>query len=50
MLLSKSCLVVQEFEPWLKWVMLDALLSLAITLLATRVQRVKPALRAIGWL
>ena len=39
----------QEFEPWVKWVIMDALLALAVGLLSTRVPRLQSAFRAIGW-
>jgi hypothetical protein len=40
----------QEFEPWLKWVIMDALLSLAISILTRHAKHLKPIFNAIGWL
>ena len=40
----------QEFEPWVKWVIMDALLAMAVGLLTTRVPSLQSAFRAIGWL
>ena len=40
----------QELEPWVKWVILDALLALVIGLISTKVPRLQSAFRAIGWL
>jgi hypothetical protein len=42
--------VLDEFEPWLKWTILDACLALCVGLAAKRVRAARPALRAIGWL
>jgi hypothetical protein len=42
--------VLEEFEPWLKWVVLDACLALCVGAVAKRVKAARPALRAIGWL
>lgn len=42
--------LVQEFEPWFKWVIMDAVLALAISLIAKRVKSLRPVFRAIGWL
>lgn len=40
----------QEFEPWFKWVIMDAVLALVVSVVARRIKRVRPVLRAIGWL
>ena len=42
--------VLDEFEPWLKWTILDACLALCAGLAARKVRAARPALRAIGWL
>ncbi|BDA47293.1 hypothetical protein COCOBI_10-1390 [Coccomyxa sp. Obi] len=42
--------VLEEFEPWFKWVILDAVLALVVSLVAKRIKRARPVLRAIGWL
>lgn len=39
-----------EFEPWLRWTVLDALLTLCVGLAAKKVRAARPALRALGWL
>ena len=43
-------LQAQELEPWVKWVILDALLALVIGSISTKVPRLQSAFRAIGWL
>ena len=40
----------QELEPWVKWVILDALLALVIGSISTKIPRLQSAFRAIGWL
>ena len=40
----------QELEPWVKWVILDALLALVIGSISTKVPRLQSTFRAIGWL
>ena len=40
----------QELEPWVKWVILDALLALVIGSISTKMPRLQSAFRAIGWL
>ena len=42
--------VFDEFEPWLKWTILDACLALCVGLAARKVRAARPALRALGWL
>ena len=42
--------VLEEFDPWLKWVVLDACPALCVGVAAKRVRAARPALRAIGWL
>jgi len=41
---------LDEFEPWVKWVVLDACLALFVGLAAKKVRGARPLLRAIGWL
>ncbi len=38
-----------EFDPWLKWVVLDALFALATAHVARRVALVRPLFEAVGW-
>lgn len=42
--------VLEEFEPWFKWIVLDAVLSLCVGLAAKKFKTARPALRALGWL
>ena len=39
---------MQEFQPWIKWLILDALLTLAIGTLLRRYKSFRPALEALG--
>lgn len=39
----------EEFDPWLKWVIFDALFALATARLAARVAAVRPLFIAVGW-
>jgi hypothetical protein len=43
-------LQVQEFEPWFKWLVMDAVLALLVGAIAERALHLRPVLRAIGWL
>jgi len=47
---TRRALSAQEFEPWVKWVIMDAVLALAVGLISPRVPRLQSAFRAIGWL
>lgn len=38
-----------EFDPWIKWVVLDALFALATASVARRVALVRPLFEAVGW-
>ena len=38
----------QEFQPWVKWLIFDALLTLAIGTLLRRYKGLRPALEALG--
>jgi hypothetical protein len=40
---------VQEFEPWLKWVILDAVLAIVVAALVRRVEPLRPLFESIGW-
>jgi len=40
---------VQEFQPWLKWIIFDALLTLLVGQLVKHVEVVRPLFEAIGW-
>jgi hypothetical protein len=39
----------QEFEPWFKWVVLDAALAVIIAGLVRHVEPLRPLFEAIGW-
>lgn len=41
--------LAQEFDPWLKWVVFDALLSLVVAALVKRVDSLRPFFETIGW-
>ena len=41
--------VLDEFEPWFKWVVLDAALALAVGALVRRVEALRPLFEAVGW-
>jgi hypothetical protein len=41
---------VQEFGPWWKWMVFDALLKLIARALARRSQRLESIFEAVGWL
>jgi hypothetical protein len=38
-----------EFDPWIKWVFLDALFALATACVARRVAAVRPLFEVFGW-
>jgi hypothetical protein len=38
-----------EFDPWVKWVVLDALFALLTAAVARRVSAVRPLFEAFGW-
>ena len=38
----------QEFQPWIKWLIFDALVTLAIGALLRRYKGLRPALEALG--
>lgn len=39
----------QEFQPWLKWIIFDAALTLVVGQLVKHVEAVRPLFEAIGW-
>lgn len=40
----------QEFQPWLKWLVFDALLTLLLGLVVKRFEVLRPLVEAVGWL
>ena len=40
----------QEFEPWFKWMIMDAILALLLNITVHRVRGLRPVFLAIGWL
>lgn len=40
----------QEFSPWWKWIIFDALLALIVGWLANRFEGLRPFFEAVGWL
>eukprot|EP00884_Botryococcus_braunii_P008129 jgi/Botrbrau1/17317/Bobra.0015s0065.1 len=40
----------EEFEPWLKWLLLDSILTLAVGVLSKQLPSSRKVFRAIGWL
>ncbi len=43
-------MVAQEFGPWLKWLIFDALLTIIVGFLATRFKQLRPVMELVGWL
>lgn len=41
---------MQEFAPWWKWMMFDALLKLVARFLARRFPRFESIFEAVGWI
>lgn len=50
MLLLSPLHGMQEFSPWLKWLILDAILALIVRALAANCEWLVPYFEAIGWL
>mmetsp|Transcript_26089 Transcript_26089/g.46388 ORF Transcript_26089/g.46388 Transcript_26089/m.46388 type:complete len:92 (+) Transcript_26089:340-615(+) len=44
------CWLLDEFEPWVKWLVYDALLTLLTAALARRWKQLNPLFEALGWL
>jgi hypothetical protein len=40
---------LQEFQPWLKWIIFDAVLTLVIGQLVKYFERLRPLFEAVGW-
>lgn len=40
----------QEFQPWIKWLIFDALLTLLLGALVRRCEALRPVFEAVGWL
>jgi len=40
----------QEFQPWLKWVILDAALTLLVSQFVKRFEGLRYIFEAVGWL
>lgn len=40
----------QDFQPWLKWLVFDAVFTLLITVLVKRAEFTRPLFTLIGWL
>lgn len=40
----------QEFQPWIKWLVFDALLTLLLGLVVKRFEGLRPLFEAVGWL
>lgn len=47
---DQDMLAVQEFEPWVKWVMMDAALAYFVGVSARHYLRLAHFYQAIGWL
>jgi hypothetical protein len=43
-------LTTQEFAPWLKWLIFEAVLALVVRALAAKVSSLEPFFEAVGWL
>lgn len=50
LLMASWILCTQEFGPWWKWMVFDALLKLIARALARRSQRLESIFEAVGWL
>jgi len=44
------CWVFSEFDPWLKWVVYDSILSLVVKYVSTRWKIARGVFEALGWL
>jgi hypothetical protein len=44
------CWLLDEFEPWVKWLVYDALLTLLTAALSRRWKQLNPLFEALGWL
>ncbi len=42
--------VLEEFEPWLKWMVFDSIMALMLGYLGRRWKALQPYLEALGWL
>ena len=42
--------VLEEFEPWLKWMIFDAVMAVVVKAVASRWKALSPYLEAVGWL
>ncbi|KAK9832576.1 hypothetical protein WJX81_000055 [Elliptochloris bilobata] len=42
--------LLQEFEPWFKWMVFDAVLYLVANAAVKRLSRLRPAFEAVGWI
>lgn len=40
---------LQEFQPWLKWIIFDAALTLVIGQLVKHIEFMRPMFEAVGW-
>jgi hypothetical protein len=40
---------LQEFQPWLKWIIFDAALTVVVGQLVKHVEFVRPMFEAVGW-
>lgn len=40
---------LQEFQPWLKWIIFDAVLTLVIGQLVKYCEGLRPLFEAVGW-
>ncbi|PNW75578.1 hypothetical protein CHLRE_12g532327v5 [Chlamydomonas reinhardtii] len=42
--------LLEEFGPWIKWLVFDALLTLIVGFIASRFEATRPIFEAVGWL
>lgn len=40
----------EEFGPWIKWLVFDAILALIVNLIANRFESARPLFELVGWL
>ena len=48
--LKHKSFFMQDFQPWLWWIVFDALFTIVVKCLAQRVARLRPFFGTLGWL
>jgi hypothetical protein len=47
--LASWCAPIQEFQPWLKWLLYDALFTLVLRAVAGKSDRLRTWFELVGW-